>query len=124
MDQPLGEAEQPAKQPVLGDLVSQIQTSLTGLCELFFHQAGSLQRDAQLASVAGEPVEPEASKPARANIPQMAQELVAASKQVDSLLARLPALELNEQRQLEEVAQLMVGAYEQVLQLASAQCAC
>ena len=101
-------ADPPALHTAPSDLISQIQGSLTGLCELFFHLAGSLQRDAQLVSVTGETVVPEAGKPPRADVQQLARELVTASKQVDALVARLPAVDRSEQQQLADTAQLMV----------------
>ena len=105
----MSQAPPAERQPAPTELVSQIQASLTGVCELFFHLAGSLQRDAQPVSVTGEPAEPESGKPPRADMPQLAREVVTASRAVDALIARLPAMERNEQQQLEDIAQLMVG---------------
>ena len=100
------DSEQIAAQ-VPTDLVSQIQESFTGLCELFFNTAGTLQRDAQLASVAGEPVD-NSGRPPKADVPALGKQVVNASKAVDALIAKLPPLDKPEQQQLQEIADLMV----------------
>ena len=99
------DADTPA--PVVTDLVSQIQEGVSGLCELFFNVAGSLQRDAHLASVCGEAVG-NTERAQKADVPALGKQVVDASKAVDALIARLPVLDKPEQSQLQEIASLMV----------------
>ena len=95
------------KNQIPTDLVSQIQEGVSSLCELFYNVAGSLQRDAQLASVSGEPVD-NSGRPQKADVQALGQQTVNASKALDALIARLPVLDKSEQQQLQEIADLMV----------------
>ena len=101
------DADTSKQAPVVTDLVSQIQEGVSGLCELFFNIAGSLQRDAHLASVCGEAVD-NSGRAQKADVPALGQQVVEASKAVDALMARLPVLDKSEQSQLQEIADLMV----------------
>ena len=68
----------------------------------------ALQRDAPPVSVRGETVEPAAaSQETIAQIQPMAEQIVGASKTLDSLIQHLPDISDTEQEQLERIAALL-----------------
>lgn len=92
-----------------GDLISQIQEHLNGLCAMFFNYAGALQRDAAPSSTADEPVAESTAASRRHDVKAMALDIAQASKQLDQLIVQLPSISETEAQQLQRLSRLKVG---------------